>query len=101
VRSLSVLKKQLAEIRRRGYSISDQENEEGIKAVSVPIRTDPKEAPVGFVSITAPVSRNGDDDFDRFRHLLQAAAANLGDIWPPREANDLSPPVIGRFQILD
>jgi IclR family transcriptional regulator, acetate operon repressor len=101
VRTLAALKRQLAKIRAQGYSVSDQENEEGIKAISVPIRTNPAEAPVGFVSITAPVSRNTPRDFDRFRRLLLAAAANLGDMWPPQEAKDFSPPVAGGFRILD
>jgi IclR family transcriptional regulator, acetate operon repressor len=101
VRTLAELKRQLAEIRAKGYSVSDQENEEGIKAISVPIRTDPAGTPVGFVSITAPVSRNTAHDFDRFRRLLLAAAASLGDTWPPQEAKDFSPSIAGGFQILD
>jgi IclR family acetate operon transcriptional repressor len=101
VRTLAALKRQLAAIRAQGYSVSDQENEEGIKAISVPIRTDAAQAPVGFVSITAPVSRNTAHDFDRFRRLLLAAAANLGDTWPPQEAKDFSPSTVGGFQILD
>jgi IclR family acetate operon transcriptional repressor len=101
VRTLAALKRQLAEIRARGYSVSDQENEEGIKAISVPIRTNPAEPPVGFVSITAPVARNTPRDFDRFRRLLLAAASNLGDMWPPQEAKDFSPPVAGGLRILD
>jgi DNA-binding IclR family transcriptional regulator len=101
VRSIAALRRQLAEIRAQGYSVSDQENEEGIKAVSVPIRVDRSGGPVGFVSITAPVSRNSDRDFDRFRRLLLAAAASLGDIWPPQEAKDFSSPAAGGFQILD
>lgn len=101
MRTLAALKKQLAEIRARGYSISDQENEEGIKAVSAPIRTKADGEPVGFVSITAPVSRHTDRDYDRFRVLLLAAAASLGDTWPPQEAKDFSPPATGGFQILD
>ena len=100
VRTLAALKRQLVEIRTQGFSISDQENEEGIKAISVPIRIDPAANPVGFVSITAPVSRNADRDFDRFRQLLLAAAARLGDTWPPQEAKDFSSPA-GGFQILD
>jgi len=101
VRTLAALKKQLAEIRSRGYSVSDQENEEGIKAISVPIRSKANTRPVGFISITAPVSRNTDRDFDRFRALLLAAAASLGDTWPPQEAKDFSSPATGGFQILD
>lgn len=101
VRTLAALKRQLAQIRAQGYSISDQENEEGIKAVSVPIRTTPEGNPVGFVSITAPVSRNADRDFERFRRLLLAAAESLGDTWPPQEAKDFSSPATGGFQILD
>jgi DNA-binding IclR family transcriptional regulator len=101
VRTLAALKRQLAEIRAQGYSVSDQENEEGIKAVSVPIRLDPDSGPVGYVSITAPVSRNSDRDFDRFRRLLLTAAASLADTWPPQEAKDFSSPATGGFQILD
>jgi DNA-binding IclR family transcriptional regulator len=101
VRTWAALKKQLAQIRSQGFSVSDQENEEGIKAVSVPIRTNPAESPMGFVSITAPVSRNTDRDFDRFRRLLLAAAVSLGETWPPQEARDFSSPAAGGFQILD
>jgi IclR family acetate operon transcriptional repressor len=101
VRTLAALKRQLSQIRVQGYSVSDEENEEGIKAISVPIRINPAEAPVGFVSVTAPVSRNTGRDFDRFRRLLIAAAANLGDMWPPQEAQDFSSPVAGGFRILD
>ena len=66
----------------------------------MPIRIDPAGDPVGFVSITAPVSRNADKDFDRFRRLLLAAAASLADTWPPQEAKDFSSPATGGFQIL-
>ena len=39
---------------------------------------------VGFVSITAPISRATDRDYKRFAQLLLEAAKHLGDIWLPR-----------------
>jgi IclR family acetate operon transcriptional repressor len=105
VTTLKALRAQLAVIRRQGFAISDQENETGIKAISVPIwrgvGPEAREC-VGFVSITAPVSRAGDADYERFGRLLLEAAKYLGDVWLPREATDfgaLSPP--NSFQILD
>jgi len=100
VRTLATLKSQLAKIRAQGFAISDQENEEGIKAISVPIRLAPDTPPVGFVSITAPVSRNTAKQFDRFRRLLLEAAQTFGETWPPQEARDFAPASTS-LQILD
>jgi IclR family transcriptional regulator, acetate operon repressor len=104
VTTLEALRAQLETVRRQGYAISDQENEAGIKAISVPIRRGPEGARdcVGFVSITAPISRASEADYERFGRLLLEAAQYLGDIWLPQEAADFGAPrTPSSFQILD
>jgi DNA-binding IclR family transcriptional regulator len=105
VKTLKALRAQLAVIRRQGFAISDQENEVGIKAISVPIWREAKGGArdcVGFVSITAPISRATDVDYKRFAHLLLEASKHLGDIWAPLEAADFGAPgPLNSFQILD
>jgi DNA-binding IclR family transcriptional regulator len=84
---------QLAEIRRTGLAISDQENEAGIAAVAAPIWSPAQAAGgsarrcVGFVSITAPVSRATREDFGRFGEMVRACAARLAEAWPLPEAD--------------
>lgn len=89
VASLPELLEQMSQIRQQGFAISNQENEVGIKAVSVPIHSEiagRERRCVGFVSITAPISRTTDADFERFRTELLRAADYIGDVWPPQEA---------------
>jgi len=92
VTTLDGLLAQLTKIRSTGIAVSDQENEAGISAVATPIWTPASAAEdgprrcVGFISITAPVSRAAPSDFDRFGTLLRAAAARLAEAWPLPEA---------------
>jgi DNA-binding IclR family transcriptional regulator len=98
VTTLDALLAQLREIRRTGLALSDQENETGIAAIATPIWAPAGAAGgagrrcVGFVSITAPVSRAGREDFARFGQLLQVNAARLGEAWPLPEADDYAAP---------
>jgi len=105
VTTLEALRAQLAVIRRQGFAISDQENETGIKAISVPIWRENGAGSrdcVGFVSITAPISRAGEADYERFGRLLLEASKHLADIWLPQEAADFgAAPTQNSFQILD
>ncbi|NKE43143.1 IclR family transcriptional regulator [Roseomonas frigidaquae] len=97
VTTLEALLAQLAEIRRTGLALSNQENEAGIAAIATPIwaGADAAEAGarrcVGFVSITAPVSRATPEDFRRFGGLVRDCAARLGDAWPLPEADSFAP----------
>ncbi len=94
VTTLDALLGQLAEIRRTGLAISNQENETGIAAVATPIWAAGSATQgaarrcVGFVSITAPVSRATPQDFARFGEMVRASAARLGEAWPLPEADD-------------
>jgi IclR family acetate operon transcriptional repressor len=92
VTTLPALLAQLATARETGVALSDQENETGIAAVATPIWT-PDSATaeagrrcVGFVSITAPVSRASPDDFRKFGAMVKTSAVQLGESWPLPEA---------------
>ncbi|WP_158741912.1 IclR family transcriptional regulator [Acidisphaera sp. L21] len=83
--TITDMKQMLAElkaIRATGISFSNEENEVGIASVAVPIRPAGSSSTVGFVSITAPLVRANDEDFERYRALLLKAARVLGDSWP-------------------
>jgi DNA-binding IclR family transcriptional regulator len=88
VTTLEALLAQLAEVRRTGLALSNQENEAGIAAIAAAIwlpssaSNDGGRHCVGFVSITAPVSRATPADFQRFGEMVRGCAARLGDAWP-------------------
>jgi DNA-binding IclR family transcriptional regulator len=92
VTRLDRLMEQIREIRKAGFSFSNQENEVGIAAVAPGIRRQVagEAVCVGFVSITAPLARATPDDFVRYRALLQDAARVLGDAWPLASTANLS-----------
>lgn len=92
VTTLPALLAQLAVARETGLALSDQENEAGIAAIATPIWTPDSAAAgagrrcVGFISITAPVSRASPEDFRKFGAMVKAAAARLAEAWPLPEA---------------
>jgi DNA-binding IclR family transcriptional regulator len=43
---------EIAESRRRGYAVDDQENEVGVNCVAVPVRLDPSAPPIGAISVS-------------------------------------------------
>lgn len=56
ITTLAGLKRQLAEIRRRGYAINDQESSVGVRSVAAPIR-DRASTVVGSVNLAVPTAR--------------------------------------------
>lgn len=79
------LRAELAEIRRRGYSISDQDFELGGRGVGAAI-FNREGKPVAGLSIGGPITRVGDDVMREWGPLVvsvaQAISADLG--WSPR-----------------
>lgn len=57
ITSLDTLSGELADIRERGYSIEDEEREEGIRALGVPVSKEASEAAVGAISVSGPRNR--------------------------------------------
>ncbi|WP_117362536.1 IclR family transcriptional regulator [Natrarchaeobaculum sulfurireducens] len=56
ITSKSTLLKEIDEIREQGYSVNDQENTVGLRAVSVPVKYENGE-PLGALSISGPTHR--------------------------------------------
>ena len=90
--SLEAILADIATIRQTGAAYSDQENEEGIKAVAVPVwrETFGKRRCIAFISITAPVSRVSNEDFTRFEAILKEASVYVADVWPLDETEHMS-----------
>lgn len=59
-----VLFEELETVESRGYAVNDQENIEGLKAISVPIRTGNGEA-LGAISVSGPTNRMTGDWFEK------------------------------------
>jgi DNA-binding IclR family transcriptional regulator len=71
------LKRQLDEIRVRGYATNAAEGEDGFNSVAVAI-LDPYGQPVGAISVGAPRQRWRPGDFDDLGAMTLAAAGRVG-----------------------
>jgi len=72
------LKKHLAEIRRRGYSINFGEWHEDLGGVASPIR-DRESNVVAAIGITVPIHRLAKENIDQLGRLVMKAAAVISD----------------------
>jgi len=63
------LREMLADVRRRGFALEDEENEPGVRAIAAPIR-DSSGAVVGAVAVTGPLQRLSMDALERFETPL-------------------------------
>ena len=73
---LPVLLEQLAQVRRRGYSVDDQEKETGVRCVAAVITSDGSVR--GGLSISGPSGRVGMEDTDRLGQLVKQATERIG-----------------------
>lgn len=71
------LRRALDEIRERGYAIDDEEYDEGVRCVAVPVG--PIGAPVAAISLSAPASRMTRQRAAELGPLLRRAAAELAE----------------------
>ena len=70
----------LLEVRRRGYSIDDIENEEGIRCVAAPI-LDHQGQPAAGISISGPEHRVTRDRVEELGDAVRAAAGRVSTAW--------------------
>ena len=69
----------LQEIRRQGWALVDQELEDGVRSVAVPIRPGPRDATQAAINVSAHAARVSVDRLrDEFLPLLQETAAQIG-----------------------
>ncbi len=76
ITSPAVLRKELDQIRECGYAVADEENEEGIRAVGVPVVATEGQ-PIAAISVVAPVFRISREDLEGFVPLLRDAAREI------------------------
>lgn len=81
------LRRELERTRERGYAVADEENEEEIRAIAVPV-TNIRGEPIAALSVVAPTFRVPQEDLEKFVPLLQEAAREIG-LQLQRGANSL------------
>jgi len=70
------LKKELSLVRKKGYSVDDEEEELGVRCVGVPVLNRSGES-VGAVSVTGTVSQVRRDRLDELAEIVKQAAAKV------------------------
>jgi DNA-binding IclR family transcriptional regulator len=70
------LRRELAEIRERGYSINRGEYWDGVEGVAAPI-WDINSSPIAAVSIVGPTYRFSPEHIEEFGRLAKEAAAEI------------------------
>jgi len=71
------LRRALEEIRERGYSIDDEEFDEGVRCVAAPVG--PFGAPIAAISVSAPASRMTRQRCIELAPVVRRAAAQLAE----------------------
>jgi DNA-binding IclR family transcriptional regulator len=82
------LRKELEGTQKRGWAVADEENEEGIRAVGVPLMS-ARGYPIAAMSVATPVFRVSQEDLERFAPLLQDAAREI-ELRLPQSAASLA-----------
>jgi IclR family transcriptional regulator, KDG regulon repressor len=87
---LPLLRRQLAEARRRGYALDDQETQAGLRCVGAVV-FDFAGTAVAGLSISGPIVRIGDDRVPELARLVCAAAAAVSRGLGYRVPNPVTP----------
>ena len=70
------LARQVREVAERGFAVDDEESEEGLRSIAVPIRNG-RGLAVAAIGVSAPVSRLQDDGLDALHKALRVHASQL------------------------
>ncbi len=76
IASLEWLKKELAQVRARGFAVDDEEAVEGLQCFAAPVR-DERGKVIAAISVAVPKNRVGEGDGGRYVALIQQAASEL------------------------
>ena len=82
IATIEALLKDLAQVRKRGYAIADQEAEPGVAAIAVAIRDPATGRALGTTSVAGPVVRLPTERREEIVQILGAAALELAQVWP-------------------
>lgn len=87
MRSLSALRRDLAKIRTRGYAVANEEAEQGVAAIAVPILDAVRGKALGTTSVAGPVVRLSKEHHDKIANELLGTARELAKVWPLKPAS--------------
>lgn len=79
ITQLDALRADLAQVRRRGYAIDDEEHEPGVRCIAVPV-FGWAGRPVAAVSVAAPVFRMGDEVLQTLFGQMKQLAVEAGQL---------------------
>jgi DNA-binding IclR family transcriptional regulator len=79
LRTRSVLEKELAEVRRRGYATSSEESEEGVSSVAVTFPAEASSLRMAF-NAAVPVGRMHRNDIQRIGELLKSVVERASQV---------------------
>jgi DNA-binding IclR family transcriptional regulator len=82
ITAMAVLRRELAQVRARGYAIADEELAEGGRAIAAPVRC--AEAVVGAVALSGPAYRLPLERLHALAPRVAEAARRVAAIWPTR-----------------
>lgn len=82
IRTTAALKRDLAEVRARGYASADEEAEPGVAALAVAVRCPATRRTLGTTSIAGPIVRLPAPRHAEIVEHLVVAAAELAHVWP-------------------
>ncbi len=82
LRSAAAFKRDLADVRKRGYALADEEAEPGVAALAVAVRCPATGRTLGTTSIAGPVVRLSAPRHAELLTLLRDAAAEFARVWP-------------------
>jgi DNA-binding IclR family transcriptional regulator len=82
MRTVDELLRELSATRARGYGLSNEEAEPGVRAIAVAISAFDNQRVLGTMSIAGPVLRMGNKRYPELSELLHQTAAKLGMVWP-------------------
>jgi DNA-binding IclR family transcriptional regulator len=86
LRSAAAFKRDLAEIRKRGYALADEEAEPGVTALAVAVRSPETGRTLGTTSIAGPATRLSGTRHAEIVMHLRDAAREFARVWPAKHA---------------
>lgn len=82
IRSVNGMLRELAATRTRGYGLSNEEAEPGVRAIAVAVRAFDNQQVLGTMSAAGPLMRMDAKRDEEFSALLHETASELGMVWP-------------------
>ena len=85
-----LLRARLAEVRRRGFALDDEESAPGVRCIAAPVFDEAREV-VAALSISGPKSRLDDSAVERFAPLVRATALEITAAFGGRPPDPAGP----------